>query len=114
MLFNNDPRVITFSMHCVQNYFSEKQHSDIDVELQAGTEDMEYLAKLQSWYVLSCHNCTYPAYTTLHTFDFLNQLLHKSVLMLYFYRLPYLTDTLKPDLIFFQAGVDPHKGDSPH
>lgn len=26
------------------------------------------------------------------------------------FRLPYLTVTLKPDLIFFQAGVDPHKG----
>ena len=26
-------------------------------------------------------------------------------------RLPYLTTTLKPDLIFFQAGVDPHKGE---
>ena len=70
-------------MHCVQNYFSEKQHSDIDVELQAGTEDMEYLAKLQSWYVLSCYHGTYPAYTALPTFDFVYQPLQKSVLMLY-------------------------------
>ena len=111
MLFNNDPRVITFSMHCVQNYFSEKQHSDIDVELQAGTEDMEYLAKLQSWYVLSCYDGTYPALTSSLAFDYIYLPWHKCVLMcVHIFRLPYLTDTLKPDLIFFQAGVDPHKG----
>ena len=81
VLFNNDPRVITFSMHCVQNYFSEKQHSDIDVELQAGTEDMEYLAKLQSWYVLSCYDGTYPALTSSLAFDYIYLPLHKCVLM---------------------------------
>ena len=54
VLFKDDPRVTTFSMHCIQNYFSEKQHSDVDVELQAGTEDVEYLAKLQSWFVFCC------------------------------------------------------------
>ena len=37
----------------------------------------------------------------------------KNLCLCYIYRLPYLTETLKPDLIFFQAGVDPHKGDSP-
>ena len=49
MLFQDDPRVTTFSMHCGSNYFSEKRHSDVDVEVEAGTEDKEYLAKLQSW-----------------------------------------------------------------
>ena len=56
VLFQNEPRVTTFSMHCKQNIFSVKQSSDIDVELQEGTEDMEYLAKLQSW--LEFHSCT--------------------------------------------------------
>ena len=51
VLFQNEPRVTTFSMHCRQNIFSIKQSSDIDVELQEGTEDAEYLAKLQSWSV---------------------------------------------------------------
>jgi acetoin utilization deacetylase AcuC-like enzyme len=61
VLFQNEPRVTTFSMHCRQNIFSIKQSSDIDVELQEGTEDAEYLAKLQSWSV------QYPSqYTSLH------------------------------------------------
>ena len=38
-------------MHCAQNYFSPKQRSDVDVEVEAGTEDAAYLAKLQSWLV---------------------------------------------------------------
>jgi hypothetical protein len=36
-------------MHCEQNIFSKKQNSDVDVEVLAGTGDVEYLAKLQSW-----------------------------------------------------------------
>jgi acetoin utilization deacetylase AcuC-like enzyme len=69
VLFKDDSRVFTFSMHCKENYFSKKQSSDVDVELDAGTTDEEYLLKLQAW-------------------------------------LPYLTKTLQPDLIFYQAGVD--------
>jgi acetoin utilization deacetylase AcuC-like enzyme len=49
VLFQDEPRVTTFSMHCEQNIFSKKQSSDVDVELRAGTGDVEYLAKLQSW-----------------------------------------------------------------
>jgi hypothetical protein len=49
VLFQDEPRVTTFSMHCEQNIFSKKQNSDVDIELQAGTGDVEYLAKLQSW-----------------------------------------------------------------
>ena len=49
VLFQNEPRVTTFSMHCEQNIFSKKQNSDVDVEVLAGTGDVEYLAKLQSW-----------------------------------------------------------------
>lgn len=74
VLFKNEPRVFTFSMHCAQNYFSTKQESDKDIELVAGTDDSGYLNILQAW-------------------------------------LPYLTKTLDPDLVFYQAGVDIHKDD---
>eukprot|EP01032_Pedospumella_encystans_P027874 gene27874-31489_t len=49
VLFKNDPRVFTFSMHCKDNYFSKKEHSNIDVEVEAGCQDEEYLAKLNLW-----------------------------------------------------------------
>ena len=74
VLFQHDPRVFTFSMHCAQNYFSTKQESNKDIEVEAGTDDVGYLNILQSW-------------------------------------LPFLTKTLAPDLVFYQAGVDIHKDD---
>lgn len=70
MLFAEDPRVFTFSMHCKENYFSQKQRSNVDIELEAGMGDAEYLSILKVW-------------------------------------LPFLLDVLKPQLIFFQAGVRP-------
>lgn len=73
-LFQDAPQVFTFSMHCKDNYFSEKQQSNIDVELEAGLSDDEYLSKLKVW-------------------------------------LPYLMDVIKPQLVFFQAGVDIFEGD---
>lgn len=68
-LFSDKPNICTFSMHCKENYFSARQKSSIDVELDAGTTDEEYLAKLKIY-------------------------------------LPYLLDVIKPQLVFFQAGVD--------
>eukprot|EP00457_Paulinella_chromatophora_P004133 gb/GEZN01004143.1/.p1 GENE.gb/GEZN01004143.1/~~gb/GEZN01004143.1/.p1 ORF type:complete len:599 (-),score=70.56 gb/GEZN01004143.1/:218-1792(-) len=73
VLFQDDPDVFTFSMHCTKNIFSEKQHSDLDVEVPAGTEDEEYLRLLA---------------------------IYMPVLLL-----------PKPDLIFFQAGVDSSRED---
>ena len=49
VIFQDDPRVFTFSMHCKDNYFSKKEHSNIDVEVEAGCLDEEYLAKLNLW-----------------------------------------------------------------
>ena len=46
MLFQDDDRVLTFSMHCKGNYFSPKQDSDLDVEVEPGAGDEEYLALL--------------------------------------------------------------------
>jgi len=49
VLFQNNPNVATFSMHCKANYFSEKQESDLDIELPAGCQDDTYLITLQHW-----------------------------------------------------------------
>ena len=49
VLFANDPRVFTFSMHCKENYFSKKQSSNVDIELDVGTEDDQYISTLKVW-----------------------------------------------------------------
>ena len=45
-LFKAIPEVYTFSMHCRQNLFSAREISDLDVDLEAGTGDVSYLATL--------------------------------------------------------------------
>jgi acetoin utilization deacetylase AcuC-like enzyme len=42
-------RVFTFSMHCSGNYFSQKQESDLDIELPIGCKDQAYLMTLNHW-----------------------------------------------------------------
>ncbi len=69
-----EPRVHTLSVHCRANYPVRKQQSDLDVALDAGTGDAEYLAVLDGL-------------------------------------LPPLLDRLRPDLVFYNAGVDPHRED---
>ena len=49
VLFDGRDDVMTFSMHCRANYFSEKQRSDLDVELPEGCTDETYLLTLQHW-----------------------------------------------------------------
>lgn len=73
-IFRNDPSVFTFSMHCAVNFPGRKQTSDLDVSLDAGTEDDEYLAKLEA-------------------------------------HLPDLLAQIKPDLVLYDAGADPHRDD---
>ncbi|HJW15785.1 MAG TPA: histone deacetylase [Flavisolibacter sp.] len=46
-IFKDDPRVFTFSMHGKNNYPFHKEKSDLDVELQDGITDPEYLDLLQ-------------------------------------------------------------------
>lgn len=46
-LFENEPRVFTFSVHGAHNYPMHKENSDIDVPLPDGTEDKTYLRTLQ-------------------------------------------------------------------
>lgn len=45
-IFENEPRVFTFSMHGAKNYPLHKEKSDLDVELPDGITDKEYLAIL--------------------------------------------------------------------
>ena len=45
-IFANDPRVFTFSMHQENNYPADKPPSHLDVGLQDGTGDEEYLELL--------------------------------------------------------------------
>jgi len=43
----DDPSIFTFSMHCGRNYPSVKPRGDLDVEVEAGTGDAEYLSLLE-------------------------------------------------------------------
>ncbi|MFK7953224.1 MAG: histone deacetylase [Ekhidna sp.] len=45
-IFQSEPRVFTFSMHGAKNYPMKKEVSDLDVPLQDGTNDLEYLRLL--------------------------------------------------------------------
>ena len=42
-IFQNDPSVFTFSMHCEANFPGRKQNSDLDVPLPIGLDDDGYL-----------------------------------------------------------------------
>lgn len=46
VIFQNDPRVFTFSMHGKDNYPLHKEISDLDIALPTGTQDDEYLGLL--------------------------------------------------------------------
>lgn len=48
-IFRDEPRVFTFSMHGRNNYPHHKERSDIDIELDDGTGDTEYLALTARW-----------------------------------------------------------------
>ncbi len=73
-IFQDDPTVFTFSMHCGVNFPGTKQQSDQDVALAEGMEDAEYLQTLDRY-------------------------------------LPDLLSQVKPDLVLYDAGVDPHLAD---
>ncbi len=54
LLLANEPRAFTCSIHCGKNFPFTKQLSDVDVELDDGMSDDEYLAVVQDtlWQVL--------------------------------------------------------------
>ncbi|MBW4581112.1 MAG: histone deacetylase [Tildeniella nuda ZEHNDER 1965/U140] len=74
LIFQDDPSVFTFSMHCEVNFPGTKQQSDLDVPLPEGMEDEAYLQTLADY-------------------------------------LPDVLDKVKPDLVLYDAGVDPHLDD---
>ena len=45
-IFQEEPRVFTFSMHGVRNYPARKEQSDLDLPLSDGTDDSNYLKLL--------------------------------------------------------------------
>ena len=47
-IFENDPRVFTFSMHGAKNYPLRKERSDLDIGVDDGILDAAYLALLRS------------------------------------------------------------------
>jgi acetoin utilization deacetylase AcuC-like enzyme len=73
-IFQDEPRVLTFSMHCGINFPGTKQRSDLDVALAEGLEDEDYLRTLDRY-------------------------------------LPDLLSQFQPDLVLYDAGVDPHVED---
>jgi acetoin utilization deacetylase AcuC-like enzyme len=68
-IFQNEPRVFTFSMHGANNYPIRKEQSDLDIGLPDFANDDYYLPLLDR-------------------------------------NLKYLIDTVQPDIIFFNSGVD--------
>jgi len=48
-LFQGRDDVLTFSMHCKENYFSQREESDLDIELPEDCADGTYLQTLQFW-----------------------------------------------------------------
>lgn len=46
-IFNDEPRVFTFSMHGRHNYPFRKEQSDLDIPLEDNTNDQEYLKILK-------------------------------------------------------------------
>jgi acetoin utilization deacetylase AcuC-like enzyme len=73
-IFQDDPSVFTFSMHCESNFPGTKQQSDLDIPLPNGMEDDAYLRTLAQY-------------------------------------LPDLLTEVQPDLVLYDAGVDPHSDD---
>ena len=62
-------------MHCEKNFPLRKQQSDLDVGLECGLNDKQYLNTVEDY-------------------------------------LPWLLDLFNPDLVLYDAGVDPHQDDA--
>lgn len=74
VMFETEPRVFTFSMHCEANFPVRKARSDLDIGLDVGTEDADYLKRLEE-------------------------------------NLPHILMLHRPQLVFYNAGVDVHAED---
>nr|CAD7400423.1 unnamed protein product [Timema cristinae] len=96
VIFKDTEHVFTFSMHCEQNFPFRKQKSDLDIGVDKGTGDEQFLRILTVSFIM-CLN---------HK---LGYMLSRLYLKLEY--LPYLLDVFRPELIIYDAGVDPHKDD---
>ena len=74
LIFRDNPRVFTFSLHCQSNFPFRKQPSDLDIGLADQVTDREYLQTLRQ-------------------------------------TLPRLMEEVRPDIVLYDAGVDPHEDD---
>lgn len=74
LIFANEPRVFTASLHCDDNWPRTKPPSDLDLGLPKGTGDAAYLEAAE-------------------------QVVRKTL------------SSAAPDLVFYNAGVDPHADD---
>lgn len=75
LIFAEDPRVFTLSVHCEANFPTRKPPSDLDVGLPRGAGDADYLTALGAA---------------------LDEALVRA----------------RPDIVFYNAGVDPHTDDA--
>jgi acetoin utilization deacetylase AcuC-like enzyme len=71
---SDEPDLFTLSVHAEKNYPVRKIPSDLDIGLEDGLEDAEYLEIVRD-------------------------------------PIPALLDRLSPDIVFYNAGVDPHRDD---
>lgn len=72
--FADDARVFTLSVHAASNFPLRKVSSDVDIPMEDGTNDHDYLQTIGD-------------------------------------RLPELLDKVQPNLVIYNAGVDPHRDD---
>lgn len=86
LIFQHDPHVFTFSMHGEKQFPLKKQQSDLDLELPVGTDDATYLQVLE-------HGAT--ALELDHSFQ----------------GIAHLIESVEPDLVIYDAGVDVHRDD---
>jgi acetoin utilization deacetylase AcuC-like enzyme len=73
-IFVNDDSVMTLSVHAAANYPSQKAASDVDIALDDGTGDADYMDVVRA-------------------------------------AIPRALDVFHPDMVFYNAGVDPHAED---
>lgn len=73
-IFEGDESVMTLSVHGARNYPDAKATSDVDIPLDDGAEDANYLDVIRA-------------------------------------AVPRALDSFSPDMVFYNAGVDPHRDD---
>jgi acetoin utilization deacetylase AcuC-like enzyme len=56
-ILKNDPTIFTFSIHGKNNFPFHKETSDLDIELEDGTDDAAYLAALEKGMTQSLDAC---------------------------------------------------------